>query len=517
MADMTDFNDVQAAIENAKELPGGKGVNGAAGSNGAGSAPERLAKLSPMDYDRVRQAEAEALGVRVTTLDAEVSKMRPAGDNDIQGKDVVFPEIDPWPEPVDGAQLVADLESIYRRYAVVPPHTPTALALWALFTHAIHVVNIAPILVLTSPEHRCGKSTVLALLSRLTHRPLSSANITAAALFRSIEAWSPTLLIDEADSFLKVNEEMRGVLNSGHTRESAFVIRTAGEDHEPRKFSTWGAKAIALIGKLPITLADRSIEVALKRKLSGEQVEKLRHAEPALILDLKRRCSRWVADHLNEIRAARPSMPEGLHDRAEDNWEPLLAIADLAGGDWPNLARMAAVALSGGDDTDGGSLRTQLLADIRGVVMRRSADRISSEDLSAALVALEERPWSEYSRGKPLTKNRLSSLLKPFGVVSKTVDFPDGRSLKGYFLAQFADPFARYLPANSSERREVDVARVPGAFEIVGERPIRRFENALKPSCGAGSDVPTFSEGGSEGDGGVDALPEAEPGWKALI
>ena len=130
------------------------------------------------------------------------------------------------------------------------------------------------------------------------------------------------------------------------------MIRTVGDDHEPRGFSTWAAKAIALIGKLPDTLADRSIEVALKRKLPGERVERLRHADPEVLHTLARRCARFAADNAEKIRAARPSMPDGLHDRAQDNWEPLFAIADLAGGEWPDLARKAALALSGAVDAE---------------------------------------------------------------------------------------------------------------------------------------------------------------------
>lgn len=195
---------------------------------------------------------------------------------------------------------------------------------------------------------------------RLVLRRLPTANISAAALFRAVEAWAPTLLIDEADTFIRDSDDLRGILNSGHTRELAFVIRTVGDDHEPRKFSTWGAKAIALIGKLKDTLADRSIEVALKRKLPEERVERLRHADPEVLHNLARRCVRWAMDHAEEIREARPSMPDALHDRAQDNWEPLLAIGDLAGGSWPKLARTAALALSRAVDPGEDTLGVQL-------------------------------------------------------------------------------------------------------------------------------------------------------------
>jgi putative DNA primase/helicase len=227
----------------------------------------------------------------------------------------------------------------------------------------------------------------------------------------------------------------------------AFVIRTVGDDHEPRRFSTWAAKVICLIGKLPDTLADRSIEIPLKRKLPSESVEKLRHADPELFINLARRCARWATDHVDEIRAARPPMPDALNDRAQDSWEPLLAIADLAGGPWPKQAREAALALSGAVDVEGEGV--QLLADIRAVLNGsdlKDSDRISSDDLTTRLVALEERPWSEHSRGKPLTKTKLAHLLRPFKVVSGSVRLPDGTTPKGYLFDQFTDAFKRYLP-----------------------------------------------------------------------
>jgi putative DNA primase/helicase len=327
-------------------------------------------------------------------------------------------------------------------------------------------------------------------------------------LFRAVEAWSPALLIDEADTFLRNNDELRGIINSGHTRDLAFVIRTVGDDHEPRRFSTWGAKAIASIGKLSDTNADRSIEICLKRKLPGEPTEKLRHADPETFNALARRCARWAADHIDEIRAARPSMPAGLHDRAEDNWEPLLAIADLAGGKWPKRAREAASALLGGDEDTGG-LGVELLGDIRVVFEDRSVDRISSEDLVLALVGLKERRWAEYSRGKPLTMAKLARLLRPYGVVSGTIRLPDGKTPKGYLLDRFTDPFARYLPAyipptEAPHRHNVDWARVSEDFESATAGGCGASENGPEPrrdaGCGGVADS-THLPGGHAYDG----------------
>ena len=245
---------------------------------------------------------------------------------------------------------------------------------------------------------------------------LASSNITAAALFRAVEKWKPTLIVDEADSFLRESDELRGVLNSGHTRDTAFVIRTVGDDHEPRRFSTWGAKAIALIGTLPDTLHDRSIVIALRRKLPSERAEKVRHADPAEFETLARRCARFAEDNAEALRLARPAIPDFLHDRASDNWEPLLAIADLAGGKWPDKGRAAAKELTGaaGDETD--SLRVALLTDICLTFEKKGVDKISSVDLIEALVSDKERPWADYRNGKQLNPRQLARMLSGFGI-----------------------------------------------------------------------------------------------------
>lgn len=145
-------------------------------------------------------------------------------------------------------------------------------------TWFIDVVQVAPLAVITAPEKRCGKSQLLFILGRLVYRPLAASNITAAALFRSIDLWGPTLLIDEADAFIKDNEELRGLLNCGHTRDSAYIIRVVGDNFTPTRFNVWGAKALAGIGHLSETLMDRSVTLELRRKTPYEKVDRLRHA-----------------------------------------------------------------------------------------------------------------------------------------------------------------------------------------------------------------------------------------------
>jgi hypothetical protein len=364
-----------------------------------------------------------------------------------KGRAVDFAEPEPWPEPVDGGALLGELAATFTRFVALPRFADVAATLWTVHTHVLDAAGASPLLALTSPEKRCGKTTMLSLLAQLVPRPVLSSNISPASLFRVVERYSPTLLIDEADSFLRDNEELRGILNSGHTRNAAYVVRTVGDEHEPRRFSTWAAKALALIGRLPDTLGDRSIVVPMRRRAPGEQVERLRLDRPGAFEDLRRRVARWAADHLTELRAADPEVPGDIGDRAADNWRPLLAIADLGGSDWPEQARQAALALSGAGVDAPDSLSSQLLADIRDAFRQRAAPRMFTEELLHELRAREDRPWGEWRGSNPMSAIQLAHQLKPFGIRPRL--FREGaKSARGYLAADLADAFARYLPAD---------------------------------------------------------------------
>ncbi len=185
-----------------------------------------LAALPPIEYDRRREDAAKQLGVRVSTIDAEVDKRRPADADDTANTISLFADPEPWPDKVDGATLLEALAGAFTRHAVLPDGAAAVLALWVVHAHAHDAASISPILGLISPVKRCGKTTALSIVQALSPRALPAANITAAALFRVVEKWSPTVLIDEADTFLRDNDELRGVLNSGHNRATAFVVRT---------------------------------------------------------------------------------------------------------------------------------------------------------------------------------------------------------------------------------------------------------------------------------------------------
>jgi putative DNA primase/helicase len=401
----------------------------------------RLASLDPVSYDRAREAAAKALAVRASTLDKQVASRR----EEIAAKKTVelCRDKEPWPESVNAAVLLDDIRRTISRFIICNPETATAASLWIAFTWTIEHVHVAPLAIISAPEKRCGKTQLLDLIGRLSRRNLAASNISPAALFRVIEAQSPTLLIDEADAFLRENEELRGIINSGHTRQSAYVIRTVGDDFEVKQFSTWAAKAIAGIGKLADTIMDRAIVLTLRRKLPNEKIERLRYAESGLFETLARKLARFEQDHGRNIGRARPDIPDALNDRAQDNWEPLLAIADLAGGHWPKEARRAALAISG-DAKDGHSTGEELLSDIRDIFAADAVKRLSMADLIKRLCEDDMAPWATWNRGKPMTPRQLGKRLDEFGLHAKPLRI-EYTVQKGFEWGQFADAWARYL------------------------------------------------------------------------
>lgn len=411
-----------------------------------------LSLLDPFEYDLKRVEAAKQLGVRVSTLDDAVESHKQkngqsrAGEAEGQGTALVFEEPEPWPIPVDGPELLGELAVILARHVVLPPGAATVIPLWIVHTYTHDAATTSPILALTSPVKRCGKTSLLAVLQSLVLKPLPSSNVTAAALFRSAEKWAPTLLIDEADSFLRSSDDLRGICNSGHTKTSAFVLRTVGDDHEPRRFRTWCPKAIALIGQLPDTLTDRSIEIPMRRKTTGERVEWMNPNSLRDLGDIRKKIARWAQDTALLLETADPEIPDGLHDREADNFRPLLAIADTAGGLCPERARRAALVLSGVRSDDGESARTLLLQDIHAILESRDGSRIASADLVDELVKIEERPWPEWGRQKkPLSPRALATLLSPFGIRPKQIRLGD-RVVRGYDRSDFDDAWSRYCP-----------------------------------------------------------------------
>ena len=453
----------------------------------------RLASLSDLAYFRVQKASADALGISVSQLDRlknkEQARNSKVDANSGSGTALTFEEIEAWPKAVDGAELLDDIAATINRFVICEPCTSDAAALWLMFTWLIDAVTVAPIANITAPLPNCGKSTMLDLFELLVFRPLKVDHITSAAIFRSIDRWNPTLLIDEVDAFLKANEEARGILNSGH-KPNGKVGRVVGDNHEVRNFSTWGAKALCGIGSIASTLHSRSIRLELRRKLSGESVENLRHANKQQLTNLVRRMARFAEDVNAEIRVSRPTPIPSLNNRAQDNWEPLLAIADAAGGTWPERARNSAQQIASKEAiNEAADVGTELLTDIRAAFERLRVNRVSSSDLLNALCQDEEARWATYDKGKPMTPRQLAKRLNDFGIVSGSIRLASGRTPKGYYLDKFNEVFTRYLPVTlhlSATPPQTSNDAGYSDFAIRHSSEVWRQDKPLKASNGAG-------------------------------
>ncbi|HEX5958397.1 MAG TPA: DUF3631 domain-containing protein [Hyphomicrobiaceae bacterium] len=402
----------------------------------------RIAELAAMPehrYQRERKAAAKDIGIGVGALDKLVREERKA--KDAGAAQPAHWDVEPWPEPVDGAALLDAIADMFRRYAVLPPHAPEALALWVVHAWALDSFQCSPLAALVSPMMRCGKSRVLAILKWLAPRSELAGSISAAALFRYIEQERPTLLIDEFD-LASDDEELRRVLNASHKRAGANVIRNVevGGEHRPRRFSTWAPKAVATIAKLAGTLRDRSILIEMRRKTAAEKIEAWNEDDTEELATLRRKLLHWTEDHAEALKRAIPNAPTALDDRAADNWRPLLAIADAAGGDWPTRARDAAVGLSGDREDDDPLIR--LLADIRAIFAEMpQAPWIGSAPLAERLARLDGSPWQEWKHGRPITPASIARLLKRAGI------HPNRSSGSGRYLkTDFEDAWTRYLP-----------------------------------------------------------------------
>ena len=335
-----------------------------------------MLKMDAIDREVARKEIAEKHGVRKSVIDQFIKSLEEEKNG--EGTTEIVISVEPWETEVDGLDVLSKIKSLLHNHIILPHSTAEAISEWVLLTYCFDAFRILPILGVVSPEKRCGKTSLLEVLQGLCNKALLASNVSPSAVFRTIEKYQPTLLIDEADSFLKDNEELRGVLNSGHTRVAAFVIRVQGDNHEPVRFSTWAPKAVAMIGDLPGTLQDRSVMVKLRRKAPGEKVAKLDIDFAKRCSEIRRKCQRWSDDNMDMLRTVSPKVPDTGNDRQADNWYPLFCIAEVVGGEWPELIKNSMV---GSTDTDDGTISIKLLSDIRDILKDHPGDRIFSDNL----------------------------------------------------------------------------------------------------------------------------------------
>ena len=405
---------------------------------------QRLSKLSTMEYETQREETAKQLGVRVGVLDKVVAEEQA---NEVVTTDEIVKVDEPYHSTVDGNELLSEMSKIISRYMILPKGTLTPIVLWIASTYVYDAFNVYPKLGVISPEKRCGKSTLLDILGAFSCKSVLSSNITPSSIFRVVEKTKPTLLIDEADTFIAGrNDDLIGIINSGHTKRTASVIRTVGEDYTPKKFSTWAPMAFASIKGLPGTIMDRSIVIQLRRRTIAETVARtpVDFWEDSELI--RQKLVRWGVDNFNDLKANHIEPPIIQNDRAITNWLPLFTIAYAVGGEWSEKVNASYLILNNQEDEE--SPAVMVLRDIQFIFHDRNCDRIHSADLVRYLVEMEERPWCEWKRGNPMTANSLAKQLSTFGVRSKTIRIGvPCKTLKGYELKQFTDSFSRYIPS----------------------------------------------------------------------
>jgi hypothetical protein len=466
-----------------------------------------LAKLPPLQYAQQRKQAAKELDVTVGMLDKLVSAAKTA-----EPEAPLFPhwQVEPASEPVDAERLLTRLVGRIRSHVVMRDYAARVAALWVALTWVHEEVAVhSPILLVTSPEANSGKTTLLGVLSFLVRRSLRNVGTSAAALYRAVEKWQPTIMVDEADTAFVDNEDLRAVVNSGWTRGEG-VLRCDGENNEPRLFSTFCPKALGMKGrKLPDTTLSRSIIIEMARRKPAERALDFRYVDDDGLAELRSELARFAADNPETLQRANPTLPEAFENRDAANWRLLLAIADTAGEEWGRKARAAAETIVGA--TTAKSVGTELLADIKKVFEEEgNPESILSRRLVGLLTADSESRWCEWGRDrKPITPNRLADLLGDFRIKSATIHGRDGElDAKGYRRTGFEEAWARYLPAETpthcapplsetSKRPDADEMGTSSDSRNVREAKSGRIENADLSYSHAGSDVWTDQKGGN--------------------
>ena len=408
---------------------------------------ENLSQVGDVSYQLQRKDVAKRLGMTVGALD-KLRKQKQHERAEATALDVVEP-VSPWPEPINAIKTADYIEqTINRHIALKHEEYATAITLWSLSTWLVDTWKIMPHLFFRSLTKGSGKTTALHIVEALVTRSYVAANITPAALFRVIEQYAPTLLLDEVDRYLAQDEVLNGIMNAGHTRRTATVTRLieVDGDYIPRKFNVFGGKCMAGIGKQLDTMMDRSIIVKMEKRLDEERIKKLpliffeNHAE------VRRKIARFAEDNQQRAKELAPNIPNLGNDRAQDNWLPLFIIAELIGGDWPNkcLASYKCVeTISAEDAKEQETVAVRILRELAPHLEKRVGHWLPSDELRTMLITDENSEFFDWYQGNPISAKSIKKyLVKEAGVTHQ-------RQSRGsvYSLSDIRDLVQRYVKA----------------------------------------------------------------------
>jgi hypothetical protein len=433
------------------------------------------------------------------------------------------------PPALNPVALLDAVEAWLRRFlALRSDHDYAAVTLWAAHAHMVHFGEISPRLAVLSPESQSGKSRVLELLQLLTPRSSVLVHPNPAPIFRSIASEQPTLLFDEIDGIFGRSAsndqatDLRTLLNAGH-RRGASVSRCVGPNFEVQHFSVYAAVALAGLDRgLPETLLSRCVIVKMRRRAPEESIDGFRvRRHTAEGHELRDKLAEWAAEVAKAVGEAFPELPSGISDRPADVWEPLLAIAEAAGGHWPERARAACLALVNLAVNHEPTLGVRLLSDLR--VIFGGADAMSTEVLLVELNDLDESPWGAL-QGKPLDARNLARLLKPYEVFPCNIK-KNGKVLKGYRRDALADPWSRYLdppqPAATPATPATNHCSIPTetdtahAGNLASLQPSSDRTVQPKSSAGSGSSA-ALEVAGKAGGTSIPFVASSQSGRRAI-
>jgi putative DNA primase/helicase len=421
--------------------------------------------------------------------------------NEIQTQNptIIFEPTTPHPEPVAIGELLAEIETTIKRHVVLSDAAATALAVWVLHTYVYELRDTVAYVAIESPEKRCGKTTLLTVLAAMANKPLIASNVTVGALFRAIDTCGPTLFIDEADTFLAGNGTMRGIINSGNARRTAYVLRLSksySQNNRPRqkaepanrsqsdsgmprhseasaglqRYSCWCPKAIAMIGKAPDTIADRSIVIQMVRKLTSEKRVPLAALNAT---NIKAKCTRFAQDFGSTIRECEKIHGDGLNDRAADTFDPLYVIARLAGKDWEQKLHAAALTLA--PLAQSRSSGTELLQDIYAMLVLAKETKMFTRVILIFLKDPEFAPTSLAAKYSALDELKIAQSLRPYGI--KPIAIRIGKAVgKGYTIDELGDAVARYVPRAEIDARIQDLDLEEKSWNDGEEEMVRSSE-----------------------------------------
>jgi DNA polymerase I len=495
----------------------------------------RKVEMTEAKRDQLAKLFAKRFGIPTESL------RRVKSGDESNGKVFTLPDIEPWSEPVDGNILLGELETLFEKRMFMTEEQRVATGLWVMTAHAESKLRLLPMLAITSDSMRCGKSTFLEILQCLLERAILVSSLTPATVFRLIEQWHPSLLVDECDTFLNdETSELRGIIDSGHTRATASIPRCVGDNHEVKLYSTWGAKVAAAIGGFPNTITDRSIVIHLIRKDPNHQLTRLREADYPAVRELGRKVKRFIQDNAGSLSF--DTRINLANDRAADNWEPLLSIAQCIGSDWYGRAVSAAKKLT--DAAEPNEDRDILIRLLQEYTRKPNVGQslpsrdifYATEEILAYLNAEREAPWADWRKGgvHGLTAQKLSRMLNPskqkVGIRSAQVRIGE-KVLRGYLLTELQRLFSAYgaptPPSNTSPDGTgtplhtpahqvldlIPVVTVPIRDTVTAGRDTVTVDQAVTTDRGIGVTAPNGSPDQDNGSGNLnrdlaDQVPE---------